>query len=69
MRKSVLITAMTTALLSGMAFGVQAQTEPQGMYAADDILDADVFFANGSGEESAKSTTFCLMKRCVFPPS
>ena len=34
-----------------MAFGVQAQTEPQGMYSAEDILDADVFFANGSGEE------------------
>lgn len=51
MRKSILTTAITTALLGGMAFGVQAQTEPQGMYSAEDILDADVFFANGSGEE------------------
>ena len=51
MRKSILTTAITTALLSGMAFGVHAQTEPQGMYSAEDILDADVFFANGSGEE------------------
>ena len=51
MRKSILTTAITTALLGGMAFNVQAQTEPQGMYSADDILDAEVFFANGSGEE------------------
>ena len=51
MRKSILTTAITTALLGGMAFGVHAQTEPQGMYSAEDILDADVFFANGSGEE------------------
>lgn len=51
MRKSILTTAITTALLGGMAFGVQAQTEPQGMYSADDILDAEVFFADGSGEE------------------
>ncbi|XQU09383.1 PRC-barrel domain-containing protein [Halomonas sp. LY9] len=51
MRKSILTTAITTALLGGMAFGVHAQTEPQGMYSAEDILDADVFFADGSGEE------------------
>jgi len=51
MRKSILTTAITTALLGGMAFNIQAQTEPQGMYSADDILDAEVFFANGSGEE------------------
>jgi sporulation protein YlmC with PRC-barrel domain len=51
MRKSILTTAITTALFGGMAFGVQAQTEPQGMYSADDILDAEVFFADGSEEE------------------
>ncbi|RUR39232.1 PRC-barrel domain-containing protein [Vreelandella populi] len=52
MRKSMLTTAITTALLGSLAFGVQAsEQEPQGMYSADDILDADVYFANGSGDE------------------
>ncbi len=51
MRKSLLTAAISTALLSSLAFSVQASTEPQGMYSADDILDADVFFTNGSGEE------------------
>ncbi|TVP45344.1 MAG: PRC-barrel domain containing protein [Halomonas sp.] len=31
--------------------GAHAATEPQGMYSANDILDADVYFAGGSGEE------------------
>lgn len=51
MRKSILTMAISTAMLGSLAFGVQASEEPQGMYSAEDILDADVFFANGSGEE------------------
>lgn len=51
MRKSILTTAIGTALLGSLAFGAQASEEPQGMYSAEDILDADVFFANGSGDE------------------
>ncbi|MCB8887796.1 PRC-barrel domain-containing protein [Vreelandella malpeensis] len=54
MRKSLLLTAMSTALLAGLSLDAQAQTtaqEPQGVYSAEDILDADVYFANGSGEE------------------
>ncbi|RUR34251.1 PRC-barrel domain-containing protein [Vreelandella nanhaiensis] len=52
MRKSMLTTAITTALLGSLAFGVQAsEQEPQGMYSAEDILDAEVYFANGSGDE------------------
>ncbi|MGP5562600.1 PRC-barrel domain-containing protein [Vreelandella alkaliphila] len=51
MRKTMLTTAISTALLGSLAFGVQASTEPQGMYSADDIMDAEVFFAGGSGEE------------------
>ncbi|UYO75213.1 PRC-barrel domain-containing protein [Halomonas qinghailakensis] len=51
MRKSLFTTAISAAFLSSLAFGVQASTEPQGMYSADDILDAEVFFNGGSGEE------------------
>ncbi|WP_433924731.1 PRC-barrel domain-containing protein [Vreelandella sp. 21] len=51
MRKTMLTTAISTVLLGSLAFGVQASTEPQGMYSADDIMDAEVFFAGGSGEE------------------
>ncbi|HCA01904.1 PRC-barrel domain-containing protein [Vreelandella alkaliphila] len=51
MRKTMLTTAISTALLGSLAFGAQASTEPQGMYSADDIMDAEVFFAGGSGEE------------------
>lgn len=51
MRKSILTTAIGTALLGSLAFGAQASEEPQGMYSAEDILDAEVFFANGSGDE------------------
>ncbi|WP_081137736.1 PRC-barrel domain-containing protein, partial [Halomonas sp. BC2] len=51
MRKSLLTTAIGTVLLGSMAMGAHAQTEPQGMYSAEDILDADVYFAGGSGEE------------------
>ena len=51
MRKSLLTTAIGTVLLGSMAMGAHAQTEPQGMYSAEDILDADVYFADGSGEE------------------
>ena len=51
MRKSMLTTAIGTALLGSLAFGAQASQEPQGMYSAEDILDAEVFFANGSGDE------------------
>ncbi|RBI68945.1 PRC-barrel domain containing protein [Vreelandella sulfidaeris] len=31
--------------------GAHASNEPQGMYSADDILDAEVYFAGGSGDE------------------
>lgn len=51
MRKSMLTTAIGTALLGSLAFGVQASQEPQGMYSAEDILDAEVYFADGSGDE------------------
>ncbi|PRY65327.1 PRC-barrel domain protein [Vreelandella songnenensis] len=52
MRKSMLTTAIGTVLLGSLAFGVQAsEQEPQGMYSAEDILDADVYLANGSGNE------------------
>lgn len=51
MRKTMLTTAIGTALLGSLAFGVQASEEPQGMYSAKDILDADVYFNNGSGDE------------------
>ncbi|WP_447528007.1 PRC-barrel domain-containing protein [Vreelandella sp. TE19] len=51
MRKSLLLAAMSTTLLAGMAFNVQASQEPQGVYSAEDILDAEVYFSNGSGEE------------------
>lgn len=51
MRKTILTTAIGTVLLGSVAFGVQASNQPQGMYSADDILDADVYFADGSGEE------------------
>ncbi|MGM0832850.1 MAG: PRC-barrel domain-containing protein [Pseudomonadota bacterium] len=51
MRKPLFTTAISAAFLSSLAFGVQASTEPQGMYSADDILDAEVFFNGGSGEE------------------
>ncbi|MBE0463493.1 MAG: PRC-barrel domain-containing protein [Halomonadaceae bacterium] len=51
MRKSMLTTAIGTALLGSLAFGVQASQEPQGMYSAEDILDAEVYFANGSDDE------------------
>lgn len=51
MRKTMLTTAISTALLGSLAFDVQASTEPQGMYSADDIMDAEVFFVGGSGEE------------------
>ncbi|MEA2117988.1 PRC-barrel domain-containing protein [Halovibrio sp. HP20-50] len=51
MRKTHLTTAIGTILLGSLAMGAHAQDEPQGMYSADDILDADVYFAGGSGEE------------------
>ncbi|EHJ93336.1 hypothetical protein KUC_0283 [Vreelandella boliviensis LC1] len=31
--------------------GAHASNGPQGMYSAEDILDAEVYFAGGSGEE------------------
>lgn len=54
MRKSMILTAVGTTLLTGLAFNAQAQQasqEPQGVYSADDIMDADVYFTDGSGEE------------------
>lgn len=56
MRKNTLMTALGVSVLS-FSLGAQAQTEqqnaqtgPQGMYAADDILDANAYIVNGSGE-------------------
>ena len=51
MRKTILSTVIGTALLGSFAMSAHAQNEPQGMYSADDILDAEVYFAGGSGEE------------------
>lgn len=51
MRKTILTTVIGTALMSSVAMNAHASNAPQGMYSADDILDADVFFAGGSGEE------------------
>ncbi|GEN29388.1 hypothetical protein HVA01_30340 [Halovibrio variabilis] len=51
MRKTPLTIAIGTALLGSFAMGAHAQDEPQGMYSAEDILDAEVYFAGGSGEE------------------
>ncbi|MFB9867034.1 PRC-barrel domain-containing protein [Vreelandella sulfidaeris] len=51
MRKTILTTAISATLLGTFAMGAHAQNEPQGMYSADDILDAEVYFAGGSGEE------------------
>lgn len=51
MRKSMLTTALSTLLLGSLAFGANAAERPQGMYSAEDILDAEVYFADGSGEE------------------
>ncbi|MDN6180046.1 MAG: PRC-barrel domain-containing protein [Halomonas subglaciescola] len=49
MRKTILMTALGASLLS-VTLGAQAQTEPQGMYTAENILDADVYIMNGSGD-------------------
>ncbi|MCD1588215.1 PRC-barrel domain-containing protein [Halomonas sp. IOP_14] len=51
MRKTILTTVIGTALMGSVAMSAHAQNEPQGMYSADDILDAEVYFAGGSGEE------------------
>jgi len=51
MRKTILTTAISATLLASFTMGAHASNEPQGMYSADDILDADVYFAGGSGEE------------------
>ncbi|GAB2722087.1 PRC-barrel domain-containing protein [Halomonas garicola] len=56
MRKNTLMTALGVSVLS-FTLGAQAQsgqpqeqTGPQGMYSADNILDADVYVVNGSGD-------------------
>lgn len=49
--KTILTTAIGTALMGSVAMSANASNEPQGMYSADDILDAEVYFADGSGEE------------------
>lgn len=51
MRKTMLTSAIGTILMGTLAMGAHASNEPQGMYSADDILDAEVYFAGGSGEE------------------
>ncbi|WP_447042729.1 PRC-barrel domain-containing protein [Vreelandella sp. H-I2] len=51
MRKTILTTAISATLLGSFAMGAHASNEPQGMYSADDILDAEVYFAGGSGDE------------------
>ncbi|MDN7131623.1 PRC-barrel domain-containing protein [Vreelandella profundi] len=51
MRKTILTTVIGTALLGSVAMSAHASSEPQGMYSADNILDAEVYFAGGSGEE------------------
>lgn len=56
MRKNTLMTALGVSVL-GFSLGAQAQseqqnaqTEPQGMYAAEDILDANAYIVNDSGD-------------------
>ncbi|SDO11325.1 PRC-barrel domain-containing protein [Vreelandella arcis] len=52
MRKSIITTAVSAALLSGVAFSANAaSSEPQGMYSADDIMDADVYLEGNPNEE------------------
>ncbi|MCA1771587.1 MAG: PRC-barrel domain-containing protein [Halomonas sp.] len=52
MRKSIITTALSAALLSSIAVHANADTdEPQGMYSADDIMGADVYFAGDTNEE------------------
>lgn len=52
MRKSIITTAVSAALLSGVAFNTNAATdEPQGMYSADEIMDADVYLESNPNEE------------------
>ena len=51
MRKTILTTVIGTALMSTLAMSAHAQNEPQRMYSAYDILDAQVYFAGGSGDE------------------
>lgn len=51
MRKTLLTTAIGTVLMGSVAMSAHASNEPQGMYSADDILDAEVYFANDPDEE------------------
>lgn len=47
--KNALAAALGAACLT-LIPGVQAQDSPQGMYAADDIMEADAYIVDGSGE-------------------
>lgn len=52
MRKSIMTTAVSAALLCGVAFHANAaSSEPQGMYSADDIMDADVYLEGDTNED------------------
>jgi hypothetical protein len=52
MRKSIITTAVSAALLSSVAFHANASSdEPQGMYSADDIMDADVYLEGDTNQE------------------
>ncbi|SNY99054.1 PRC-barrel domain-containing protein [Halomonas sp. hl-4] len=51
MRKSIITTAVSAALLSGVAFNANASDEPQGMYSADDLMDAEVYLEGDTNEE------------------
>lgn len=52
MRKSILTTAVSAALLTSVAFHANAASnEPQGMYSADDIMDADVYLEGDTNED------------------
>ncbi|KPQ24299.1 MAG: PRC-barrel domain [Halomonas sp. HL-48] len=52
MRKSILTTAVSAALLSSVAFNANAASdEPQGMYSANDIMDADVYLEGDDTNE------------------
>jgi hypothetical protein len=48
--RNPLLTIAATALAGGLALGVQAQDEPQGLYSANDIMGAEVLLA-GSPDE------------------
>ncbi|WP_075881551.1 PRC-barrel domain-containing protein [Vreelandella massiliensis] len=51
MRRFIITPAIGVALLSGVAFSAHAApNQPQGMYSADDIMDAEVYLEGDTNE-------------------